>query len=376
MDIYLASMPSMMVSLAASATDVQLTLSVYMFGWGLAQLVAGPISDRIGRRPALIGGLLLFIAASLVCALATTVEALIAARFVQALALAPIAVVPRAVVRDLISGDRAAQMLSLMGMVLGIAPVAAPILGSHLHQWFGWQSTFVFVAAYGTVLLVLVMRMLPETIATRDPKATDPATMLANFRLLLASRRYWRYLLAASFSMCGVFAFLAGSAFVFISVLGHSETGFGWMFGVVMLGNITGAGIGSALVRRWGIDRLILRASWLMLGAGLALGLLAWLDTAHPLAVVVPMFAYMTALSIILPQSIAGALTPFPAIAGSASSLLAFVQFVSAALAASVVGLAHDGTGRPMATVIAVAGVLTFAGFRVMRDRREDAAGR
>jgi DHA1 family bicyclomycin/chloramphenicol resistance-like MFS transporter len=376
MDIYLASMPSMTRALHASPEHVQLTLSVYMYGWGAAQLLAGPLSDRFGRRPALLCGLGIFVAASAACALSTNVTMLIAARAVQALSMATIAVVPRAIVRDLYAGDRAAHMLSLMGVVLGIAPIVAPILGSHLHVWFGWQANFVFVAAYGILLLAWVAYSLPETLRNPDRRATVPAVMVANFGRLLRSRRYVGYMLVAAFTMSGLFAFLAGSAFVFVAVLGHSEQGFALLFGTVMLGNITGATIGSRLVTRWGIDRMISRATWLLLAAGLTMGVLAWLDIRHPLIIVVPMFAYMVGLMTTMPQATAGALTPFPQIAGSASSLLSFVQFVLASSAALIVGLTFDGTPRAMATVIAVAAVLSFVAFRALvgRDKVRQAA--
>jgi DHA1 family bicyclomycin/chloramphenicol resistance-like MFS transporter len=296
---------------------------------------------------------------------------LIAARGAQALSMATIAVVPRAIVRDLYAGDRAAHMLSLMGIVLGVAPIVAPILGSHLHVWFGWQANFVFVAAYGILLLAWVGYSLPETLRNPDRRATVPAVMVANFGRLLRSRRYVGYMLVAAFTMSGLFAFLAGSAFVFVAVLGHSEQGFAFLFGAVMLGNITGATIGTRLVTRWGIDRMISRATWLLLAAGLTMGALAWLDIRHPLIIVVPMFAYMVGLMTTMPQATAGALTPFPQIAGSASSLLSFVQFVVASSAALIVGLTFDGTPRAMATVIAVAAVLSFVSFRVLVGRHK-----
>jgi DHA1 family bicyclomycin/chloramphenicol resistance-like MFS transporter len=366
MDIYLASMPSMTRALAASPREVQLTLTVYMYCWGAAQLVAGPLSDRYGRRPVLLGGLVVFVLASSACALATTVGMLIAARGAQALAIAAIAVVPRAVVRDQYSGDRAAHVLSLMGMVLGVAPVVAPILGSHVHLWFGWQANFVLVALYGTALLGCVYAALPETLRTRDMTATRPAVVVTNYRRLLCSRRFVGYMLVAAFTMAGLFAFLAGSSFVFVTVMGQGEQGFGLLFGAVMLGNITGATIGSRLVRRWGIDTMIRRASILLVGAGLAVAALAWAGVAHPLAVVVPMFFYMVALMTTMPQATAGALTPFPEIAGAASSLLSFVQFGLASTAALAVGLAFDGTSRAMATVTAAGAVCAFVAFRLL----------
>jgi DHA1 family bicyclomycin/chloramphenicol resistance-like MFS transporter len=366
MDIYLASMPSMTHALAATPEEVQLTLSVYMYGWGFAQLVAGPLSDRYGRRPALLYGLAVFVAASIACALARNVYVLIAARLVQALSLAPIAVVPRAVVRDLHSGDKAAHMLALMGIVLGIAPIAAPIVGSQLHVLFGWQANFLLVALYGVVLWAFVLRALPETLARRDIHATRPAIIRANYARLLRSRTFCGYMLVAASGFSGLFAFLAGSAFVFVSVLGESERGFGLMFGAVMLGNITGSTLGSRLVRRIGIRAIVRAGTALMLVAGIALGALALADTRHPLAIVVPMFAFMVAFMLTMPPATAGALTPFPDIAGSAASLLSFCQFGVASSAALIVGLTVDGTARPMALTIGVASIAAFVAFRTL----------
>jgi DHA1 family bicyclomycin/chloramphenicol resistance-like MFS transporter len=375
MDIYLASMPSMTRALDASAEHVQLTLSVYMYAWGAAQLIAGPLSDRYGRRPALLGGLLAFVLASVTCAAARDVHVLIGARAVQALAVATVAVVPRAVVRDLYSGTQAAHTLSLMGMVLGIAPIVAPVLGSHLHVWLGWQANFLFVALYGLVLLICVATALPETLRTPHLRALAPAVVVANYRRLLASRAFVGYMLVAAFTACGLFAFLAGSSFVFVRVMGEGERGFGYLFGAVMLGNLSGATFGARVVRAWGIDRTIGRALWLMLLGALALAALAWLDVRHPLAVVAPMFGYMFALMMTMPQAMAGGLTPFPGIAGAASSLLQFVQFVVASTGALIVGLTFDGTTRPMATTIAVSAILA-AGVFVTLVRRADATDR
>jgi len=369
MDIYLASMPSMARALAASDEKVQLTLSLYMYAWGAAQIVVGPLTDRFGRRPALMGGLGLFIAASAVCAAARNIDTLIAARVVQAVAMASVAVVPRAVVRDLYAGEQAARMLSLMGVVLGIAPVVAPIIGSHLHVWFGWQANFIFVAVYGVAALAGVIFALPETIRSRSPQAMKVGVMLGNYARLLRSRAYLGYLLIAAFATSGLFAFLAGSSFVFVSVIGTGEEGFGLLFGIVMAGNITGSTIGSRLVARLGIDRMLQYSTALMLVSGLAVALLAWARVTHPLAIVVPMFAFMLAFMTTMPQATAGALTPFPEIAGSASSLLSFCQLLLASTAALLVGLTFDGTQRPMATAIAVASVLTFGAYRALIRR-------
>ncbi len=364
MDIYLASMPSMAEALSTTPERVQLTLSLYMYGWGASQIVVGPLTDRFGRRPLVLAGLALFVAASIACAAARDVHMLIGARVVQALGMATVAVVPRAIVRDLYTGSEAARVLSLMGIVLGIAPVVAPIIGSHLHVWFGWRANFVFVALYGALALVCVAVALPETIRMRDRSATAPRVILANYGRLLRSRRYVGYALVAAFSSSGLFAWLAGSAFVFVSVMGTGERGFGFLFAAVMLGNITGAAIGSRLVTRLGIDRLLGFSTSLMLLSGATLVLLASLRVTHPLAVVAPMFLFMIALMTTMPQATAGALTLFPEIAGSAASLLLFCQFVSASTAALIVGMTFDGSGRPMAWAVGVATLLGFCAFR------------
>lgn len=366
MDIYLPSMPAMTRALSASAEDVQLTLSIYMFGWGAAQLIAGPVSDRFGRRPALIAGLVVFTLASIVCALSRNIGTLIAARLVQALSMATVAVVPRAVVRDLHSGDRAAHMLSTMMLVLAIAPVFAPILGAELHVLLGWQANFAFVALYGLLCLAAVQLALPETLQKRDPTALAPRAMLRNWQRALGSKRFTGFLLTIAFTTCGLFAFLAGSAFVFVEGFGSGERAYGLWFGSVMLANFVGAMLARRLVTRIGLARLIGRGTALGLVAGAAMAIAAWLDVQHPLAVVVPMFAFMIAFMWTVPQATAGALTPFPDIAGSAASLLSFAQFVIAGGAAWIVGQTFDGTSRPMASTIFVSGLLSVAAYRLL----------
>jgi DHA1 family bicyclomycin/chloramphenicol resistance-like MFS transporter len=363
MDIYLVSMPSMTTALGASAEQVQLTLSVYMFGWGLAQLVVGPASDRWGRRPVLLWGLALFVLASVACALAQDVRMLIAARFFQAVGVAAAFVVPRAVVRDLHAAERAGQMLSIMGMILSVAPIVAPLIGAHLHVWLGWQASFVFVAVYATAALAYSAARLPETLRTPEPAALDPRAMAASFAALLRSRVFLGYLLVASFSLGSLFAFLAGSAFVFVSVMGAGERGFGVLFGVVMIGSLLGGFVAARTVLGLGIDGLLRIATAVMLASGVVLAALAWARVDHPAAVVAPMFVFMFSFTAVMPQATAGALTPFPKIAGAATSLLSFCQFVIASCFALAVGLAYDGTQRPMAAAIALGAVLTFAVF-------------
>lgn len=373
-DLYLPSMPAMTHALGASAREVQLTLSGYMLAWAVAQLFAGPVSDRVGRRPALLGALALFTIASVACALAPDVVTLIAARMVQGVAGATAVVVPRAAVRDLHAGERAAQMLATMMIVLAMAPVVAPSIGGVLQAAFGWRSNFVFLALYGLAALVLVARRLPETIRARDPAALDPRRMAANWRRILGSAQFRGYLAVAALNQAALFAYLAGSSFVMIDVLGTGAQTFALLFGAVMVGNVSGAAIASRLVRRLGIDRMIRIGTAVGLVAGVSMAAMAWLGVRHPAAIVVPMFAFMLVFMWTMPQATAGALTPFPDAAGSATSLMSFVQMAFAAAAAFAVGMTFDGTPRPMTTGIALAAIGAFVAFRTLVPKGPAAA--
>lgn len=375
MDIYLPSMPSMTRALSATPEQVQLTISVYMLGWGMAQLVAGPVSDRFGRKPALMGGLLVFIAASIACALSTTIEMLVAARLVQAVAMATVVVVPRAIVRDLFEGDRAAHMLSTMMLVLSAAPIAAPLLGAELQLRLGWQSSFVFVAIYALIAFAAVFLALPETLAQRDAHALRLRRMVGNWLHALRSPQLVGYVIINTAATCGLFAFLTGSAFVFVDALETGERGFAIHFGGVMFGNVIGAWLARRVVIRMGLQRVIAYGSVMLVAAGVTMAVLAWAGVRHPLAVTLPMLLFMLAYMWTVPQATAGALTPFPQMAGSISSLISFTQFVVAAGCAYAVGAAYDGTPRPMATAIALSAIAVLVAFRTLvRSRPELAA--
>ena len=374
MDIYLPAMPAMTAALRATPEQVQLTVSIYMFGWGAAQLVAGPMADRFGRKPTLNAGLLVFVAASVACASATGVGMLIAARFVQAVAMATVVVVPRTIVRDLYTGDRAAHALSTMMLVLAVVPVLAPLIGAELSARIGWRSNFAFVAICGAFAWAAVRYGLPETLASPDPHALAVSRILGNWGRALRSLQLVGFLLVMTFTTCGLFAFLAASAFVFVDGMATDERAYAVYFGLVMLGNFIGAWFARRIVIRIGLRRVIARGAAMLLVAGVTLAALAWSDVRHPLAVALPMLLYMTAYMWTVPQATAGALTPFPEIAGSVASLLAFVQLVGAATCAFLVGAAYDGTGRPMATAIAVASLLAFVASRALVTPEDNAS--
>jgi len=200
-----------------------------------------------------------------------------------------------------------------------------------------------------------------------DPRATNPRQIAQHFRLLLRSRIFVGYTAVGALATAGLFAFLSGSAFVFVGVMGAGEQGFGLLFAFVMLGNITGAMLGSRLVTRLGIDRLLAYSTTLMLLSGVTLAALAWCGIDHPFAVVIPMFFFMVSFTSTMPQASAGALTPHADRAGAAASLMSFTQFCVAALGGLAVGLTFDGTARPMTTTIAVSAALSFIALRILK---------
>lgn len=366
MDIYLVSVPTMTEAFHTSVAEVQLTLSLYMAGFALGQLFYGPISDGLGRRPALILGLGMHVAASLVCALSHSIDTMIWARLFQSTGVCGAFVVSRAVVRDLHTRERAARLLSFMGMVTGVAPIVAPIIGSYLHVTLGWRSNFFFVTAYGLLSLLAVVFLFAETNLNADLRAMDPKRILRNFGKLLGHRAYVGYACTSACATAALLSFISGASLVFLTVFGYPAQYFGFLFGCIMLGNILGAAAGSRLVMHYGIERLLYRAVILSMAAGLIMTALAWAHVDHAWAVLGPMFLFMLGFSLVLPQSMAGALSPFPQMAGNASALLGVFQWTFGSLVGEAVGVLFDGTQRPMASVIGAMSVLTWLAVMVI----------
>jgi MFS transporter, DHA1 family, multidrug resistance protein len=369
MDIYLVSMPSLTEALQTDTTLVQLTVAIYILGNALGQIWFGSLSDRFGRRPVLLAGLAVFCVASIACAAAQSIQTLIAARFFQGIGICAGLVVGRAIVRDCYSRERAAQVLSLMGMITAIAPILAPIVGSQLHPWFGWRASFTFVAFYGSIVFAVVLLVLGETLAKPDTHAVRPARMLQNFSEMLSDRNFLGHALVICGVSGGLLSFLASSSFVFVRVFGFSEQYFGFLFGLVMIGNITGALFGNRFVMRLGVERMVSIGTVCAMVSGLAMAALALAGVTHLAAVIVPLMAFVFSFAIVLPQATAAAMAPFASRAGAASSLLGFLGLVFSATAGAVVGASFDGTQLPMAIGVATMGCFSFLAHRLVIRR-------
>ena len=256
-DMYLPALPTLADSFGTSPSQVQLTLSGFFVGFGLGQLVYGPLSDHWGRRPPLLAGIALYVGASLLCALSTRVTALIALRLVQGLGACAGPLIARAVVRDVYERDRAARMLSLMMLVMGAAPLVAPLLGGQLLLAFGWRSIFGVLAGFGVLCFLGAWLGLAETLdATRRSEASL-IVRLGRYKALLRDRAYIGYSLSSGAAYAGMFAYFAGSPFVFIRLYRVPAERYGFLFALNVVGLMVCAAINSRLVLRVGADRLL-----------------------------------------------------------------------------------------------------------------------
>ena len=371
-DMYLPSLPDIALRLDASTAQVQLTISSYLIGFAFGQIVYGPVSDRHGRKPVLIAAVVLYCLASLVCALSTSIEMLIVARFVQALGGSGGIVLARAIVRDLYSGARAGRELSLIGAVMALAPVLAPLLGGVLQTGFGWRSVFFTLVGGGLVGAVIVWPLMPETLSARAAEPISPASMLKSYRVVARNPAYLAYMGLASTSFAGLFAWISGSSFVLQYLYGLTPFQFGVAFAVGSIGYMSGTSLAARLVMRLGIDRTLGVGSAAMAAGGLGMVIAVVLGSTAAAALVLPMALYLAGMGMVLPQATAGAMTPFPERAGAASALLGFIQQTASALCGAVVGWLLGQSAWPLAAAVAIMGcasLLLWISTRALRAR-------
>lgn len=357
-DMYLPAFPAMAEDLGVSSEQIQLSLSVYFIGLASGQLVYGPLADRFGRRKPLLFGIGLFCVASLACALAPTLEWLLAARFAQALGGCAGMVVNRAVVRDLCEPIDAAKAFSQLMLIMGVAPILAPLAGTALLGLAGWASIFWFLTVFAGLFALAVYFFLPETL---PPHMAPPPLRSAFGRYigLLHEPLFMFHALTGGVAMAGMFAYISGSPYVFLELYKVPVEQYAWLFGSIAACFILSAQLNSRLLRRWSQLALIRGTTFIYMLATVTLLLAAWLQVESLWLFLPPLVLSVAIISQVLPNASACALAGHGHQAGIASALMGTMQFAIAGVTSAAVGMLHDNTAVPMAGVMAVCGLLT-----------------
>ena len=370
-DLYLASLPHLTGYFSATPAEVQRTLSLFVVGFGAAQLVVGPLSDRFGRRPVLLGGLALYVAASVACALAATLPALIAGRFGQAVGSCAAVLIARAVIRDSFSVEEGARMVARASSLLSLAPILGPIAGGYLQIAFGWRAAFMVHTLLGASLLVAVRSRLHETNARPDPGATRPASLARNYAEILRSPAFLAYALPGALSYGSIFAFISGSSFVLIRVLGVPTQDYGYCFAFGVVGYLVGTLLCRRLLARIGVARTLTFGTVVAAFAGVSFPVLVGLGLIHWAAVVASMCLVMAAHGINFTCAQTSTVAPFPHRAGAAAGLYGFLTMAAALAVGTWVGATHNGTLWPLAWTAATLGLAIWAVAWAMARYRE-----
>jgi len=360
-DMYLPAFPELARDFDASDSVVQLTLTACVMGLALGQLLIGPLSDRFGRRLPLLAALITYAAASVLCSLAPSIVVLMALRFVQGLAGAGAMVIVSAVVRDLYSGAAASRLFSSLIMVMGLAPILAPLAGAQVLNVTSWRGIFLVLAVLSALIATLVALGLAETLPPERRSAHGLGHTLRTMRALLRDRWFVGHALAGSLGFGALFAYVAGSPFVLQGIYGVSPQLYSVLFAMNGVGLIAASQVNARLVGRFGPARL-LRAG--LLGIAVSSGTLLAVALAGGLgvgAVLVPMFLVVSSLPFVLPNSMALALTDHAAVAGTASALLGASQFLIGALVAPLVGAGGTQSAVPMAAIMTIFALAALA---------------
>jgi len=351
--MYLPGFQAIADDLHTTVDNVSYSLSSYFVGICFGQLIYGPLLDRFGRKKPLYAGLSIYLLGSLGCALSTSVEMLIAFRLLQALGGCVGSVAPSAIVRDMFEPKESPKIFSLLILILGVSPIIAPTVGSYLITALGWQTVFYLLFAITALLFAAVIFFLPETKKPDPGFSLKPATILTSFAGVLKQPQFITYASAGAIAAAGLFAYLAGSPFVFISLFKVSEKQYGWIFAIIAAGLITSSQLNNLFLRRFTSAQIIKAVMitqtsvGLLLFAGSALG---WYELYSTIFLI---FLFLSCQGFTFPNSAALSLAPFTKEAGSAAALMGALQMGLGALASACVGLLNNGTVLPMTGIMA-----------------------
>lgn len=360
-DMYLPGFPAIAADFNTDVAKIQLSLSSFFIGISVGQMLYGPLLDRFGRKKPLFIGLTIYMLASLGCALAGTADTLIVLRLLQALGSCSGLVASRAMVRDLFPVEDNAKVFSMLMLVIGVSPIIAPTLGGYLIAHVGWQAIFYVLAVMGAVITTAVIIFLPESRPPDPNFSLKPRAIVSGFVSVWRVPQFYTYTLTGSLASAALYAYLAGSPFVFIERFQVSEQSYGLIFAIIAGGLITASQINSVLLRKYTSQKVIIVAlvwqvvSGIFLATGTALG---WLNLY---GTVFFCFTFLCCQGFIFPNTSALALAPFSKNAGSASALMGSIQMGIGAFASAMVSVFFNGTAIPMTGIMAMCTISSFA---------------
>jgi DHA1 family bicyclomycin/chloramphenicol resistance-like MFS transporter len=352
-DLYLPALPQLQRELGASVAAAQLTLSSLIIAFGFGQLVCGPLADRFGRRPVLLWGMALYTAASLLSALAPSIEWLVAWRVLQGAAMAAAVTCGRSIVRDLFQPHEGARVMSRAMTGLGVIAMLSPLIGGVLAQWVNWHAALSVLALFGAATLVFIAWRFEETVPQRNPEATRLVPLLRNWRGVAANPTFRAWVALLSLTYGGLFLFLAGSSFVFIEVLHTSRVGYGAIMATNSIAYIAGTWWCRRLLASHGLKRAVGVAGVLTCGSGVAMAALSLAGVHSVWAILVPQWGYAIGHGIHQPCGQVGAVGPFPDKAGTAAALSGFIMMLMAFAVGQWLGHSLNGTVYPLTLGIA-----------------------
>jgi DHA1 family bicyclomycin/chloramphenicol resistance-like MFS transporter len=361
-DMYLPSLPALANAFSTTAAAAEITLTSFMCGFSLGMLLYGPLSDAYGRRPILLGGIVLYAFASIGCALSFSIDSLVALRFLQALGAGSASVLARAIARDAHEATDAARVLSMLAIVTSIGPLLAPMIGGQLLLLGGWRAVFVVLTLFGVGCAVTTYLRVPET-WPREKRATSALSKsFAAYGKLLTDPVTWGHVLCGGMAFASMFAYITATPFVYIEYFHVKPQHYGFFFGLNIIGIIGWNVINARLVRRLGSLKLISIASFVSVVAALSVSLVCLTGWGGLWSIVVCLFFVVGVVGLLSANCTTDLMHRYPRNAGAAAAVFGAVQLALGAVASLVIGLLQDGTPRGLGLVIGVTGVLTFVG--------------
>lgn len=359
-DMYLPAFQVVATDLGTDIAQIQLSLTSFFIGIAFGQLIYGPLLDRYGRKIPLIIGLLIYVGASIGCALTQSADHLIAYRFIQALGSCGGMVASRAMVRDFFPPQETARIFSLLMLVIGVSPILAPTIGGFMMTLSGWHSIFVILGVIASLILLGVIFLLPKGKSPDPTFSLKPIPIVTTFWKVLRNRNFIIYGLAGGIASSGLYAYLSGSSYVMMDIFGLNEQQYGWVFAIVAVALITASQLNNILLRKRKSERIAKIALLFQALFGIALLITTWTGHLTLYNCIFLIFGFLGCQGFVFPNTSALALNPFSKLAGSASALLGSMQLGIGALASALVSIWHDQTALPMAEVMAGCALLSF----------------